>query len=64
MQAAIADHSHEIRELKRASEERYSEIKSHAKRDIDALKAELAASQINNDAALKVLVLQCPPACC
>ena len=54
MQELTADRNHELRDLKRSSEERASEIRSNAKRDIDALKAELAASQTSHEAALKV----------
>ena len=53
-QAALADHAHELRDSKRTAEERASEIKSHAKRELDALKAELAAANTSTDAALKV----------
>ena len=58
VQAMAADHHHALRDIKRSAEERASEIKSHAKREVDAIKAELAATQTRNDAALKVRSLQ------
>ena len=53
---AAADHAHELRDTKRTAEERASELKLQAKREIDVLKSELAAANTSSEAAVKVLL--------
>lgn len=54
VQGMAADHQQALRDVKRSAEERASELKSHARRELDAVKAELAAAQTKSDAGLKV----------
>ena len=54
LQSIAADHAHAIRDLKRLADDRVSETKAHAKREIDGLKGELVALQAHLEGALQV----------